>query len=790
MNLLELATKYLGTLRYESTQRGRDLTVGHRVSAFGEREGILVWVPDLEPGRSFSTQEGPYLSRFETAAKEYPRAQKFMLVQTYEGLSKEFRSRAKAEYDVNVRVPAFFFDTPFKYEESPGEVASSAARELSLRGEERALKRAPQPFEVVQGIETKDRQDILDIFTRKTPSQWSHCLNLIVGPAGVGKTVLFEVLFSRLYSNFQKHKKEMRVFPRPLPLIPEYLRASVAPTLRSLAEGFLRTEFAAPIEIDTFQWMLVNGFGIWLLDGLDELIERDIDFFNALLDILTKPGSVAPRIVLCLRDSLLSTNQGLRDFLDEYSKDVAIYELSRWDTPSKRAFAKIEFGKQQEESFMNVLQTHKELNSLSSIPYYCKLIADEYKANRLQASYSEPELLGQAISNIIEREYGKGLLDRVLLPPPVLVELLQDLSAENAALGFRGLTPQTIREYTEIVLPSELDRQTFDRLITHTVQLALFCHGSATGSVQFTQEILEYYLLGERLYRSLCTNEGLFLRELSLRSIPADWVTLKTVAIKAQNDGKIDRLLYLVKESHTSDTAFRNLLQICAYAVKDPVSLKVVPFEARNISGIKLDGFDFRGTSFRKCDLTDAEFDQCLLQNAKFEGAIISRTGFFMKDKGDLEGATFGDMERVYSIRTQPRKPEIEYQDAKKWLRERTGVVEPITEPCAAALQLRYLFGKYVYPNGTAKRVFLDRRAVLTGKEFYNREKTLEAAIAHGYLIPEERYRDRIARSSGDAYSEIVNYVKDLTLSLGLQRLLNDICQIENCQHIPKGQNL
>ncbi len=790
MNLIEPATKYLETLRYETSQRGRDLIVGHRLSAFGEREGILVWVPDLEPGGSFSTQEGPYLSRFETAVKEYPREQKFMLVQTYEGLSKEFRSRAKAEYDVNVRVPIFFFDRPFKYEESPGELASSAARELSNRGKERALKRAPQPYEVLQGIETKDRKDILDVFTHKMPSEWSSCLNLIVGPAGVGKTVLFEVLFSRLYSNFQKHKQEMRVFPRPLPLVPEYLRASTAPTLRSLVQGFLRTEFAAPIEIGTFQWMLVNGFGIWLLDGLDELIERDIDFFNALLDILTKPGSVAPRIVLCLRDSLLTTNQGLRDFLDEYSKEVTIYEVSRWGTSSKRAFARIEFGKQQEESFMNMLQTHRELDSLSSIPYYCKLIADEYKAGRLQESYSEPELLSQAISNIIEREYSKGLLDRTLLPPPVLVELLQDLSSENAALGFQGLTQQTIKEYTEILLPSELDRQTLDKLVTNMVQLALFCHGSATGSVQFAQEILERYLLGARLYRSLCANEGLFLRELSVCPIPADWVTLKTVATKAQSEGRIDRLLYLVKGADMSDTAFRNLLQICVYTVKDPVTLKAVPFEGRNISGISLNGFDFRGTSFRQCDLTDVEFDQCLLQSARFEGAIISRTCFFMRDKGDLKGAVFGDMERLYSIRTRPGKAEMEYQEAKKWLRERIGVVETISDPCAAALQLRYLFCKYVYPNGTAKRVSLDRRGVLAGKEFYDRQKTLEAAVAHGYLVPDERYHDRIVRSSGHVYSEIVNYVKDLTLSEELQRLLNDVCPVENCEHIPRRQNL
>ena len=788
MNLAELAAKYVGSLRYETRQQGRDLIVGHRVSDLGEREGILVWVPDFEPGGSFGTQEGPYLSRFEAVASDYPRARKFMLVPTYEGLSKEFRSKAKAEYDVNVRVPVFFFDMPFKYEESPGRAASTAALELSKRGETKSLKRAPQPYDVLKGPEAKDRGDILDVFTRKVPGQWDSPLSIIVGPAGIGKTVLFEVLFSRLYSTFQAYKSEMRVFPRPLPLVPEYLRAPASSTLESLIEGFLRTEVAAPIEVDTLQWMLVNGFAMWLLDGLDELVERDIDFFSRLLDVLTTPGSVDPRIVLCIRDSLLSTNQGLRDFLDEYGRSVTIYELSRWDTPSKRAFAGIELGSQQAESFMAVLRAHRELDSLSSTPYYCKLIADEYAAGRLQEPYSEHELLDHAISNIIDREYSKGFLDKTLLPPPVLIELLQNLSAENLALGFQGLTPQTIREYTEILLPGELDSQTLDRLITHMVQLAFFCHGSATGSIQFAQEILEHYLLGGHLYKSLSSNEGLFLRELSVRHIPVDWVTLRTIATRTQKEGWVDRLLHLLKAGGISDAAFRNLAQICAYAVADAATLRAVSFDGREMSGVKLNGFDFRGTSFRACDLTDAEFNHCLLQDARFEGAIISRTGFFMKDRGDLKNAVFGDMERVYSIRTQPRRPETEHQEARKWLRERTGVMEPITEPCPAALQLRYLFGKYVSPNGTAKRVVLNKRGVLAGKEFYDRDRTLEAAIAHGYLIPEERYRDRIARSTGELNSEIVNYVRDLILSEGLQRLLGDICPVDNCVHVPRRQ--
>ena len=146
MDLPRLAREYLGTLGYEVRQRGRDLIVGHKLSVGGERETILVWVPPREPGQSFSTQEGPYLSRFEAAAREYPRSQKFMLVETYEGLSANFRSEAKRKHDINVRVPVLFFDASFRFEESrEARAASSAARELVTRGAEWRRGRVPPP---------------------------------------------------------------------------------------------------------------------------------------------------------------------------------------------------------------------------------------------------------------------------------------------------------------------------------------------------------------------------------------------------------------------------------------------------------------------------------------------------------------------------------------------------------------------------------------------------------------------------------------------------------------------
>jgi len=40
------------------------------------------------------------------------------LVPTFEDLSSDFRSKAKRDYDVNIRVPIQLFDTPYKWDEA------------------------------------------------------------------------------------------------------------------------------------------------------------------------------------------------------------------------------------------------------------------------------------------------------------------------------------------------------------------------------------------------------------------------------------------------------------------------------------------------------------------------------------------------------------------------------------------------------------------------------------------------------------------------------------------------
>ena len=161
-------------------------------------------------------------------------------------------------------------------------------------------------------------------------------MHLVVAPAGFGKSHLFRSLFAQLYDDFITAKSEERRAMRPLPLLPEYLASATAPTLKALVQSFLTTEVARPLKLESFEWMLTHGFACFLLDGLDEVIARDPHFFEYVYELLTRPDTPRPpKILICVRDSLLVTNAGLRDFLDDAGADsVARHRLAPWRRPS------------------------------------------------------------------------------------------------------------------------------------------------------------------------------------------------------------------------------------------------------------------------------------------------------------------------------------------------------------------------------------------------------------------------------------------------------------------------
>ena len=63
-------------------------------------------------------------------------------------------------------------------------------------------------------------------------------------------------------------------------------------------------------------------------------------------------------------------------------------------------------------------------------------------------------------------------------------------------------------------------------------------------------------------------------------------------------------------------------------------------------------------------------------------------------------------------------------------------------------------------------------------------EECVKESVRLGYFEGPD-FRHRIKRVPGEPYDEIVDYVRDWRVSSGLRILLDGICPIRNCRHVP-----
>jgi len=767
----------------------RELLVGSRRTLAEEIENVYVWVPlNYDPAR-FASREAGFVSRFNDVSSSDPTGSKFLVVPTLEGLSRQFRDGVMQWYRVNIRTPLQFFDTEFKWDAS--REAPSAARDLRDKGREERLKRVEQPY-TIEGTRKSggDLLEALRIAARSRRKQ-DKSIQIVIGPAGIGKSYLFRVLFAELHEAFMSHKTRGGPYaPRPLPLLPEYIPVADARTVRSLLAAYLRTDFARPLSRETFEWLLANGYAIWMLDGLDEVISQDPSFFDYLLDLLTLPNATAkPKILICVRDALLTVHEAFGEFLEEYADHVEVFRLAKWETPSKRRFAELTLGDRSHD-FLRILQEKPELDELASTPYYCHLLSEQFASGQLRETYSESSLLEHALSSIILRDYDKGFIDRDLLSPNDVAAFLEAAASQDFEQGFQGVSVQDAQEWARVLLPADLSQDEEHRLSSQMVSLALFSQGSP-GHLRFSQDILEHYLLGRRLISLFSGQDSgkALLRELAQRELPGDWLTIRLLAEHVKNTNQFGRLRNLACEAIAYPAAFKNALKIALLCPDGSGALKEIPFERCDLSGLVFNDLDLTGVSFRGCNLTDTEFRQCNLSGAVLADAILKNTGFLSLPTDGLRGADVGDLTKFFSIRVDRGRVIGDHTRARKWFHDRTQKSSPMVEPCSACLQLRFLFNKLVYPDGTARRSWLKRKAMVSGRRFHDSpEDVLEAAIRHGYLREEERYRERIHRPDGQLYSELLEFATSLRLTPGIRAVLDDVCDINGCPHAPKVQ--
>ncbi len=758
----------------------------------GTRQHMNVWMPDIDLARggTLETQEGAYRSRFERARQAA--ATNIMLVPSRQGIRPAFIREARANYGVAFSTPIEFFDTAFRWDGN--DAAATIAKRIRDEGNRLDRERISQPF-ASEGSSSIKGDDLVDeLFTRFRNPDQATGIHIVQGPAGIGKSWLFSSLFARLYDAFIQDKRERRTRgARPLPLLPEY-----DPTGRRLSDllsSFIRTEVDRPMRRDVLDWMVATGRGILMLDGLEEVMALDEEFTDQILNYFTLPFAEGrPAVLICLRDSLMNRNQAVIDFCTEYDDRTTVYTLERWDDKSIGMFASRKIlGQEEGRQFITKVRSDHALHDIASLPYLCDLLVREFNESRLTDTLSPAQLIASAAESIVRREYSKRLaLAEDVMPLDDVLTFAQDLAQKDMEGGFRGIAPSEVIEWAsdwaELVWPEDIDKRSgFEVQMS---QIAFFEQGAA-GRLKFVHEILELYLIGTKYIDYLKGSEtGYFVDALNRWEFPSDSITLDLLSQYFSEQMRREDVERITWESFGKPKALKNMLQLLNNS-KYGFGFLGRSLEKQDLSGLKFADVDFSDVSFAGCNLDTTEFRACNLRNTEFSGAIISNTGFFDMTSELLEGARFGDMNTVHSIRVDARggtRNLGEPRAASEWLRERVHVTSTDSAselPCPAALQLKHLFSKFVRPDGMSRRTWVSSSAISRGAKYVQGsvQDVVKSAVRAEYLAFDSGF-GRYHRADGVKYAEMQQYVKRLEASTDIRFLLDEICDDANCRCI------
>ncbi len=526
------------------------------------REGltgtVLIWVIEK------IEDESSLLLQFSNGKQKFPEAMSYLIVDSLKGLSSEFRSAAKQTYNIQIRTVAQFFDTPYKQEtkyEDPFGGAQSSKKSATIifqnfKKMDLLTHRVSQPFYHRSHLDDIDRSSLKDdlfveLFEDMRIFPEKPKLRIIVGSAGAGKSVLFQALFTALYDHFIKAKQSHLMASRPVLFLPEHLqdKEDRINTMDELVDAVIEADVASAAGPGLFEWLHENGYSSWLFDGLDEFYAESEDFFDWLEDCLAHGRS---QVLICVRDSLLTSSGKFRDFLKTYmegdcSADVEIYELAPWDFNSKRALAwlKLDGNLPTEQSQDSRIITaflerveNSNIKELSSLPYYCDLLLDQFVKGNHKLPENEFDLLEIAFNSLISREEGKLVFDwdvfmgeETYLKALSLVdehgqsyfedahnrqmleETLINIGREKLVefLGYlahrlrcsvkypseSGLSVDDIKTLGSFYTDLGLSKNVEPRVIASLVHFAFFGSGAQKGTVKFTHELLADYIAGK-----------------------------------------------------------------------------------------------------------------------------------------------------------------------------------------------------------------------------------------------------------------------------------------------------
>ena len=102
-------------------------------------------------------------------------------------------------------------------------------------------------------------------------------------------------------------------------------------------------------------------------------------------------------------------------------------------------------------------------------------------------------------------------------------------------------------------------------------------------------------------------------------------------------------------------------------------------------------------------------------------------------------------------------------------------------------MQIEVLFKKFVGIAGTTSRDNIPSGAIARGKRIRGAPDPGECAkkcVAYGYLQGPDN-RGHYSRIQGDKYDHMVDFVQKNKASDTIRAILDELCSIQNCRHLP-----
>ncbi|MCI4663076.1 MAG: hypothetical protein MRY63_14800 [Neomegalonema sp.] len=484
-----------------------------------------------------------------------------IVVTSRRGLSSEDMKRIVAAGGT-VLYPLQFIDWYFRRDQSADDEDAATGIDEKLRkviDQDLIRLRAPQPYRRLTHFETEagskpvpDGEDLFrTLFDEMRQFPEGPRLRVICGHAGVGKTVLVNVLVDRLRTAFNEAKTANRIAARPMFFSPDDLGSTVPESVDELIEEVQGTDVTRHVPPDAFHWLHEEGFSIWVFDGLDEFYRRQNDFFEVIERKLSDRNGLA-QIIISTRDSLLSSSPHLLQFLEQRRRidpdSVEVLELVTWDAPAKRAFIEIKLRESAEEpsdfnarvdQILTRLEEDPGLQELTALPFYCDLYVGALLDGREEALGDEFSLLQSAVDALIERESGKLSVDWDVFVSESEEDEVQKLAQDAMARGLVGdgqnpfmdalrqygqdnleyllggaahfyrfaaedarpLSQISVSEWSEVLSPAyidaSLDEETEKRVQLALMQFAFFARGEGGDHMTFVHDLIADYLAGK-----------------------------------------------------------------------------------------------------------------------------------------------------------------------------------------------------------------------------------------------------------------------------------------------------